>query len=119
MTTLLGAHVSTAGGIPTAPGRAKAIGATALQLFTKQANRWAEKGCEGEECLAWRAALADSGVAAVVSHDSYLINLASPDEQLRFRSTISFVCELRRCEQLGVDYLVSHPGNFMDDRDAG
>jgi deoxyribonuclease IV len=121
MTTLLGAHVSTAGGIPTAPGRAKAIGATALQLFTKQANRWAERGCEGEECLAWRAALADSGVGAVVSPrpTAATSRTRSPDEQLRFRSTISFVCELRRCEQLGVDYLVSHPGNFMDDRDAG
>lgn len=118
-TMLLGAHVSTAGGIPTAPARARAIGATALQLFTKQANRWAEKGCAGEECRAWRAALDDSGVRTVISHDSYLINLASPDEALRFRSTVSFVCELKRCEQLGVHYLVSHPGNFIDDRDAG
>lgn len=116
---LLGAHVSTAGGLPTAPPRAKAIGATALQLFTKQANRWAERGCEGEECLAWRAALGDTSVAATVAHDSYLINLASPDEALRVRSMISFICELKRCEQLGIDYLVSHPGNFMDDRDAG
>ena len=91
---LLGAHVSTSGGIPTAPGRAKAIGATALQLFTKQANRWAERGCEGGECAAWHAALGDTAVAATVAHDSYLINLASPDDTLRVRSQISFICEL-------------------------
>src|SRR5215216_6413706 len=54
-----------------------------------------------------------------MAHDSYLINLASPDPTLRARSIASFVSELRRCEALGLDYLVSHPGNFMDDRDAG
>ena len=118
-TVLLGAHVSTAGGIATAPARAKAIGATALQLFTKQANRWAERGCEGGECAAWRSALGETAVAVTVAHDSYLINLASPDDALRVRSQISFICELKRCEQLGIDYLVSHPGNYMGARDGG
>jgi deoxyribonuclease-4 len=54
-----------------------------------------------------------------MAHDSYLINLASPDPVLRARSIESFVSELRRCAALGLDYLVSHPGNYMDDRDAG
>jgi hypothetical protein len=54
---LLGAHVSTAGGIPEAPPRAKAIAATAMQIFTKQANRWAERACEGDECAKYTAAL--------------------------------------------------------------
>ena len=115
----LGAHVSTAGGTPTAPGRAKAIGATAMQIFSKQANRWAERACDGEECAAFRTALADTAVGVTVAHDSYLINLASPDPALRARSVESFVAELARCEQLGLDYLVSHPGNFMDDRESG
>ena len=53
------------------------------------------------------------------AHDSYLINLASPDQILRARSLESFTSELRRCEALGLDYLVSHPGNFMDDRASG
>jgi deoxyribonuclease IV len=116
---ILGAHVSAAGGIPMAPPRARAIDASALQLFTKQANRWAERTCEELECGAWRAALAETRVGPTVSHDSYLINLASPDPVLRARSIESFVAELERCRALGITYLVSHPGNFMDEREAG
>jgi len=116
---LLGAHVSTAGGVPEAPPRAAAIEATAMQLFTKMANRWAERDCVDEECRVFRERLADTAVTATMAHDSYLINLASPDPTLRARSIASFVSELRRCGALGLDYLVSHPGNFMDDRDAG
>jgi len=116
---LLGAHVSAAGGTPMAPPRASAIGATAMQLFTKQANRWAERICETLECEAFTSALAASPVTATVSHDSYLINLASPDDALRAKSLQSFAAELARCEALGIDFLVSHPGNFIDDRDAG
>src|SRR3954470_15318016 len=116
---ILGAHVSAAGGLPMAPPRAKAIDATALQLFTKQANRWAERTCEALECETWRTALAETRVGPTVSHDSYLINLASPDPVLRARSIESFVLELKRCVALGLDYLVSHPGNFMDEREAG
>jgi deoxyribonuclease-4 len=116
---LLGAHVSIAGGTHEAPPRAKAIGATALQMFTKMANRWAERECADEECAAFRRALADTNVRATAAHDSYLINLASPDPVLRRRSIESFVAELARCEALGLDYLVSHPGNYMDDRASG
>jgi deoxyribonuclease-4 len=116
---LLGAHVSAAGGVPEAPPRAAALGATALQLFTKMANRWAERDCADEECAAFRDRLAATDVVATMAHDSYLINLASPDAALRARSTASFAAELRRCEALGIHYLVSHPGNFMDEREAG
>ena len=116
---LLGAHVSSAGGVPEAPARAAAIEATALQLFTKMANRWAERDCLDDECALFRARLAETRVRATMAHDSYLINLASPDPVLRARSLASFVTELRRCEALGLQYLVSHPGNFMDERDAG
>ena len=119
VTLLLGAHVSSAGGTPNAPGRAKAIGATAMQMFSKMANRWAERMCEDEECRAFSAALTMTEVRATAAHDSYLINLASPDPVLRARSLESFVAELRRCEALGMQYLVSHPGNFMDDRASG
>ena len=116
---LLGAHVSSAGGTPNAPGRAKAIGATAMQMFSKMANRWAERLCEDEECRAFSDALTTTGVRATAAHDSYLINLASPDPVLRARSLASFEAELRRCEALGMQFLVSHPGNFMDDRASG
>src|SRR5688572_1152687 len=116
---LLGAHVSSAGGTPNAPPRAKAIGATAMQMFSKMANRWAERMCEDDECRAFAAALTATQVRATAAHDSYLINLASPDPVLRARSLASFESELRRCEALGLEYLVSHPGNFMDDRASG
>jgi deoxyribonuclease IV len=116
---LLGAHISIAGGTHEAPARAKAIGATVMQIFTKMASRWAERTCEDDECRAFREALAATDVRVLVAHDSYLINLASPDNPLRRRSIESFVAELGRCEALGIQLLVSHPGNFMDDRGAG
>src|SRR5206468_12834710 len=96
-----------------------AIHATAMQLFTKMANRWAERECVDDECRLFRGRLAETNVTATMAHDSYLINLASPDPVLRARSIESFVSELRRCAALGLDYLVSHPGNFMDERESG
>lgn len=121
MTTgeLLGAHVSTAGGPQTAPPRGVDIGATAIQLFTKTPNQWREPVLSDETIAAWRKAWTESGLGIAVSHDSYLINLASPDAALRKRSIASFTAELTRCTQLGIPYVVSHPGNFMDDRDQG
>jgi deoxyribonuclease-4 len=119
VTPLLGAHVSTAGGVVMALPRARAIAATAMQIFTKPANRWAERVCDEQEIHAFRAALADTDVRVTVSHDSDLINLASPDPTLRQRSMQSFIAELRRCNALDLDFLVSHPGNYMDDRSSG
>lgn len=116
---LLGAHVSAAGGVPEAPARAAAIGATAMQLFTKMGNRWAERDCLDDECARFRERLSTTVVTATMAHDSYLINLASPDPVLRARSIESFTKELDRCRALGLDYLVSHPGNYMDEREAG
>ena len=116
---MLGAHVSVAGGTHFAPSRARAIGATAMQIFTKMANRWAERVCEDDECKAFREALGQTQVRATIAHDSYLINLATPDETLRRRSIESFVAELQRCEALGLTFLVSHPGNYIDDHASG
>jgi deoxyribonuclease-4 len=116
---LLGAHVSIAGGTHAAPARGRAIGATAMQIFTKMANRWAERDCEDEECGAFRAAMGETRIRDTIAHDSYLINLASPNETLRRQSIESFVGELKRCEALGLTYLVSHPGNYIDDRASG
>ena len=90
-----------------------------MQIFTKQANRWAERECDDCERDEFRSALALTGVEVTIAHDSYLINLASPDEALRRKSIESFVCELGRCSALGLTYLVSHPGNYMDDRESG
>jgi deoxyribonuclease-4 len=119
MNDLLGAHVSTAGGIRSAPPRAGAISATAMQISTKQPNRWAEPALAEDEYDAFAAALALTSASATVAHDSYLINLASPDPTLRKRSIASFEAELARCETLRLTYLVSHPGNYMDDRESG
>jgi deoxyribonuclease-4 len=111
---LLGAHVSTAGGCRNAPARAAEIGATAIQIFTKQPNRWAEVTLSDEECEHWRGGLHTHGVGYANAHDSYLINLASPDPVLRDRSLAAFRAELLRAERLGLDALVTHPGNATD-----
>lgn len=116
---LLGAHVSTQGGVTTAPERARAIGATALQLFTKTPNQWREPVLDEATGRAFRDEMARAAIRVAVSHDSYLINLASPDPELSARSVASFIAELRRCETLGLPYVVSHPGNYIDDRAQG
>jgi deoxyribonuclease-4 len=116
---LLGAHVSTQGGVHTAPARAEAIRATALQLFTKTPNQWREPKIDDETGERFRQEMQRTGMGVVLSHDSYLINLASPDKALSKQSIRSFTAELERCEFLGIPYLVSHPGNYMDDRERG
>ena len=103
----------------TAPARGVAIGATAIQLFTKTPNQWREPALRDETVRAFRSKLTSSGLQAVVSHDSYLINLASPDPTLSARSTTAFIAELTRCRTLGIPWVVSHPGNYIDDRERG
>ena len=116
---LLGAHVSTSGGVPTAPERGTEIRATAIQIFTKTPNQWREPKVDQSTADAFRAEVARAGLKSVVAHDSYLINLASPDATLHARSVESFTQELIRSELLGLDGIVSHPGNFIEDREAG
>jgi deoxyribonuclease IV len=116
---LLGSHVSIAGGTPKAPPRATELSATAMQIFTKQPNRWAERDVTPQESAAFNAARSISTARHTNSHDSYLINLASPDPVLHRRSYDSFTAELRRSEALGLDAVASHPGNYMDDRANG
>src|SRR3989441_5958516 len=120
-TDFLGAHVSTQGGVAQAPARGAAIGAGALQVFTKTPNQWREPRLDASTPARFRAELAAAGIPAeaVVGHDSYLINLASPDAGLRARSMQSFIAELVRCRALGIPWVVSHPGNYMDERAAG
>ena len=118
-TLLLGAHVSTSGGVTSAFPRAAEIGATVMQIFTKQASQWREPAIGEEERALFRAQRDSSGILHTNAHDSYLINLASPDGMLWTRSLVSFTSELRRCEALGLDALVSHPGNYIDDRAEG
>ncbi|MBL0939613.1 MAG: deoxyribonuclease IV [Gemmatimonadaceae bacterium] len=114
-----GAHVSIAGGTWEAANRVIEIGATGAQIFTKQANRWAEREVDGTEAARFREGMSNTSVRWICAHDSYLINLASPNPELRAKSLESFRAELRRCHALGLDALVSHPGNYIDDRQSG
>lgn len=116
----LGAHVSIAGGVDRAPGRAGEIESARLQLFTKSPSRWAEPTVDAETASAFAAARREHGIRTTVSHDSYLINLASPDEELRERSLTCFRGELQRAAALGLDFVVTHPGNATDgDTESG
>jgi len=116
---MLGAHVSSQGGVAMAPARGGSLRATAIQLFTKTPNQWREPVLVAEKIERFRHEVARHRLLAVVSHDSYLINLASPDPVLRARSIESFKQELERSRALGLRAVVSHPGNYMDDREAG
>jgi deoxyribonuclease-4 len=110
---LLGAHVSIAGGVSQSPGRGKQIGCECIQIFTRSSRQWAAKPYSAEEVEAFKRARKESGVEIVVAHDSYLVNLGAPDENLRKKSIGAFVDELQRCEALEVPYLISHPGAHM------
>jgi deoxyribonuclease-4 len=112
---LLGAHMSVAGGLDKAVGRGLSVGCTALQIFTKNANQWKAKPLAEEDIARFKAAVAASaiGADAIVAHDSYLINLGSPEEAKWLQSVGAFADELRRCDQLGVPFLVTHPGAHM------
>jgi deoxyribonuclease-4 len=103
----------------TAPDRGLAIGATAIQVFTKTPNQWRDPVVDAAAGRRFRKAFSDSGLQVVISHDSYLINLASPDPALHRRSTAAFTSELTRCNTLGIPAVVSHPGNYMDSREEG
>jgi deoxyribonuclease-4 len=109
-----GAHVSAAGGVGKAPGRAREIESVCLQLFTKQPNRWAEPTFDDAVEASFKEEVERHGIRVAGSHDSYLINLASPDKGLWERSLRSFQEELSRCAVLGLDFLVTHPGNATD-----
>lgn len=110
----LGAHISVAGGVQTAPGRARDIGSVNLQLFTKQPNRWAEPELAPDKVEAFHQGRTQDRIQVAGAHDSYLINLSSPKEDLWNRSLASFTAELTRCAALGLDFLVTHPGNATD-----
>jgi deoxyribonuclease-4 len=113
MKHLLGAHVSVAGGLDKAFARATKSGCTALQIFTKNANRWHVKPISAIEATAFRQAWHESGIGPVVAHDAYLINLASPKSDVWEKSKNALRDELCRCAQLGVTDLVMHPGAHL------
>jgi len=107
----LGAHVSTAGGVRNAPGRAALLDSAVLQLFTKQPSRWAEPEITSEVADEFVEQRTQHAIKIAGAHDSYLINLASADQPLFRRSLDCFIGELQRCQRLGLEFLVTHPGN--------
>lgn len=108
----LGAHMSIAGGLYLAVETAKKAGCDCVQLFSKNNNQWRARPIEAEDAAEFIGALARLDITHPIIHDSYLINLAAPDDVLWQKSIDAFVDELRRAEQLGVPYVVTHPGAF-------
>ena len=106
----LGAHMSIAGGIWKALERGQEENCRVIQVFTKSNNQWRAAKLTDEDCRLFRETSERLGVRAALAHDSYLINLASPDDALWKRSVASFRVELERAERLGIPWVVAHPG---------
>src|SRR6478735_3651606 len=106
----IGAHMSIAGGIANAVDRARLHGCEALQIFTKNASQWRGKPLDPVEVTAFRDALSGTAITPVVSHASYLINLATTVPALRDQSAAAFADELDRADALGLLGVVIHPG---------
>ncbi len=106
----LGAHTSVAGGLHKAIARSGIFGGTALQIFSKNNNRWAAPPLSRQDIQAWLDAAHTFPLDNIAIHDSYLINLCSPEEQTSRKSFEAFIDEHRRAEQLGIRLLNFHPG---------
>jgi deoxyribonuclease IV len=107
---LLGAHMSIAGSVGNALLLGKKVACDAIQIFTKSSRQWAGKPYTKEEIEQFRINRKETDITTIIAHDSYLLNLGSPDVSLRKQSVGAFIDELERCEILGVTNLVAHPG---------
>jgi deoxyribonuclease IV len=110
---LVGAHVSIAGGMHKAIERGTRLQCRAIQIFLKNSNQWKAKVLTEEDRALFEEARKGSAIRVILAHDSYLINLASPDRELRRKSLNAFVGEMKRANFLGVTDLVLHPGAHM------
>ena len=110
---LLGAHMSVAGGIYKAAEESEAHLCQTVQVFTKNASQWKGKPLTQEDIDNFRRAARKADLKHNLSHNSYLINLASPDDEMFAKSIEAFVDEMQRAEQLELDYLVAHPGSHL------
>jgi len=110
--------MSAAGGLERAIGRGVAAGSRTIQLFTRNSNQWAGKPVSEQEAALFRAAAARAGFSPLVSHSAYLINLGSSDPLIRARSVAALRDELVRCHELGIPFLVLHPGTHGGDGEA-
>ena len=112
----IGAHVSSSGGVENAPLNAKAIGAKAFALFTKNQRQWFSNPLTKASIKAFRENCEKLGYKPfqILPHDSYLINLGHPEKEPLEKSRASFLDEMQRCEQLGLDRLNFHPGSHLN-----
>lgn len=107
---LIGAHTSAAGGPQNALYEGKEIGATTIQLFTSNQRQWHSRSLSQETIELWKKALAETGLKSIMSHDSYLINLGSPDAEGLTKSRGAMREEIIRCLQLDLAFMNFHPG---------
>ncbi len=107
---LIGAHTSASGGVHKALLQGQALGATTIQLFTSNQKRWIGKEIDDKELARWEKALDETRIQKVMSHDSYLINLGSPNPELLGKSITAFKQEIERCQRLKLAYMNFHPG---------
>lgn len=112
----IGAHVSSSGGVSIAPINAHRIGAKAFALFTRNPSRWQSPAISEKEANAFKENCIKYGYTpdVILPHDSYLINLGSPEVESLEKSRNSFLDEMRRCEQLGLTMLNFHPGSHLN-----
>ncbi|GJM18758.1 MAG: putative endonuclease 4 [Phycisphaeraceae bacterium] len=118
---LFGSHLSIAGGMTNALTAGEALGLDTVQVFTKNQQQWKVKPLDPAAVADWRSEIDRLGwQGRTVSHASYLINLASPNDELWEKSIALMVVELERCEELGIAFLVHHPGAYTtSDADTG
>lgn len=116
----IGAHVSTANGVSEAPQRAAEIGAKAFALFTGNPSRWKVKPISNKQSEEFKANCRDNNFdpAVILPHDSFLINLGSPDQEKLSKSRELFIDEMHRCETLGLTMLNFHPGSHLKQIDS-
>ncbi len=114
----LGAHMSIAGGLEKAIYRGKETGCQVIQLFTRDNTRWKVKKLSCQEIEAFLGAAQETGVRAVATHDSYLINLASSRPEIREKSFKALADEMERTKLLKVPYLVMHPGSHLGEGES-
>ena len=113
----LGAHVSASGGVFNAPINAKGVGARAFGLFVKNQRRWDAKPLTDKDIKKFKEAMEENGYTSdvVLPHDGYLINMGNPDAEKREKSLNAFIDEMKRCEQLGLKYINTHPGSHLNE----
>jgi len=109
----LGAHVSIAGGVKNAPLNGEKIGCEAIQIFTKNQRQWSAKPYEKDEIEVYFNNLNKVKIKKVVAHTSYLINLASPTEEIFEKSIDALIDDLERCNSLNIPFTIIHPGSHL------